>query len=85
MQGLLILLFIALPIYLTWCAWKIATKAGYSSWFGLLMLVPVLNLVVLGIFAYETWPILQTKQTTKTREAKKIDRELDKFRRNQHW
>ena len=32
-------------------------KAGYSFWLGLLMLVPLANLIWLLIFAFSTWPI----------------------------
>jgi hypothetical protein len=31
-------------------------KAGYSWAFGLLLLIPVVNLIVLAMFAFETWP-----------------------------
>jgi hypothetical protein len=32
-------------------------KAGYSGWLGLLMVVPVVNLVALLWFATSTWPL----------------------------
>jgi hypothetical protein len=32
-------------------------KAGYSFWLGLLMIVPLANLIWLLIFAFSTWPI----------------------------
>jgi hypothetical protein len=32
-------------------------KAGYSGWLGLLMVVPVVNLIVLVWFATTTWPL----------------------------
>ncbi len=32
-------------------------KAGYSGWLGLLMLVPLVNLVLLVWFATTTWPL----------------------------
>ncbi len=37
--------------------WKIATKAGYSGPMSLLMLIPMVNLIVLCIFAFSEWPI----------------------------
>jgi hypothetical protein len=37
--------------------WRIAEKAGYSGSLGLLALIPVVNVVVLLVFAFGTWPI----------------------------
>ena len=37
--------------------WFIFTKAGYSRWLGLLMLVPVINVIMLYFLAFSTWPI----------------------------
>jgi len=34
-------------------------KAGYSFWLGLLMIVPLANLVWILIFAFSVWPIQQ--------------------------
>jgi hypothetical protein len=36
----------------------IAKRAGFSRWFGLLMLLPVVNLAVIWIFAFVKWPAL---------------------------
>ncbi len=36
---------------------EIFRKAGYSGWLGLLMLIPVVNVVWLLIFAFGDWPI----------------------------
>ena len=37
--------------------WRIFSKAGYPGAMGLLMLVPLLNLVALCILAFGDWPI----------------------------
>ena len=34
----------------------ISSKAGYPRWHGLLMAVPVVNLIMLITFAFSTWP-----------------------------
>lgn len=34
----------------------IAKKAGYSGWWGLIVLIPFVNIVVLWVFALVTWP-----------------------------
>jgi hypothetical protein len=36
---------------------SISSKAGYPRWHGLIMAVPLLNLVALVVFAFSTWPI----------------------------
>jgi hypothetical protein len=36
---------------------SISSKAGYPRWHGLIMSIPLLNLVALIVFAYSTWPI----------------------------
>ncbi len=36
---------------------NISSKAGYPRWHGLIMAVPLLNLIALVIFAYSNWPI----------------------------
>ena len=36
----------------------IAKRAGFSRWFGLLMLVPLVNLAAIWIFAFAKWPAL---------------------------
>ena len=38
--------------------WTIFTKAGFSPWLALLMLVPLVNLVVLYMVAFSRWPAL---------------------------
>jgi uncharacterized membrane protein YhaH (DUF805 family) len=36
---------------------KIITRAGYSGWWVLIIVVPFVNIVMLLIFAYKEWPI----------------------------
>jgi uncharacterized membrane protein YhaH (DUF805 family) len=37
--------------------WRIAAKAGYSGALSLLMLIPLVNFIVMLIFAFGEWPI----------------------------
>ena len=37
--------------------WRIFSKAGYSGALGLLMFVPIANIVVLCVLAFGEWPI----------------------------
>ena len=39
--------------------WKIFSKAGYSGAMGLLMFIPIANLVAICILAFGTWPIYE--------------------------
>ena len=52
-------------LFLIWAAgiaifiipfWKIYEKAGFSKWLSLLIIVPVVNLIVLYVVAFSTWP-----------------------------
>lgn len=59
---LLIILFAVLIILITtaitlliWC--KIFSKAGYSWAFGLLMLVPIANIIMPFFLAFADWPV----------------------------
>ena len=36
--------------------WFIFLKAGHSKWLGLLMVVPIVNIVMLYYLAFSTWP-----------------------------
>ncbi|GGH50115.1 hypothetical protein GCM10010975_02840 [Comamonas phosphati] len=37
--------------------WRIFAKAGFSGWLGLLMIVPMANLIALYVLAFSNWPI----------------------------
>lgn len=39
--------------------WKIFAKAGYSGARSLLLLIPIVNIVILCMFAFGEWPIQQ--------------------------
>lgn len=57
--GGLVSLFISLAILLVlmWPYVKIVQKAGYSGWHVLWMFLPIVNLVMLFVFAFSRWPI----------------------------
>jgi hypothetical protein len=38
---------------------KVLSKAGYSAWFVLLGLIPLVNLVMFLVFAFSDWPVQQ--------------------------
>ena len=39
--------------------WKTFAKAGFSGWLGLLMIVPMVNLIALYVLAFSDWPRLR--------------------------
>ena len=38
-------------------AWRIATKAGYPGALSLLTLIPVVNIIIIWVFAFVKWPV----------------------------
>lgn len=52
-QVLIFLLVVAIQVI---PFWKIFPRAGWSPWLSLLMVVPLLNLVMLYILAFKSWP-----------------------------
>ena len=51
-------LFVAFLGILVWPMWKICVKAGFPGPLGLLILVPIGNLVLLFYLAFSEWPAL---------------------------
>ena len=63
--GVTELLMILLLVATTWAAWRVARKAGFHPTWGLVVLVPVVNLIVLWVFAFMIeWPALRSGPTT---------------------
>jgi amino acid transporter len=58
--GSLLVIFIiglAITIFIIFVYWRIVSKAGYNGALSLLALVPIVNIVMLCIFAFSEWPI----------------------------
>lgn len=56
------LFYILLPFYVVFCLWlgfRILEKAGFNGWWTLVLLIPVVNLVMIWIFAFARWPALE--------------------------
>ncbi len=47
---LVIAIVVVIPV------WRICQRVGYPGWLGILMLVPVANLVLLYFIAFSDWP-----------------------------
>ena len=55
--NLLELLALLIVLTFTWVWMVIFHKAGWSSWWGLLMLVPIVNLATAAFLMFREWPI----------------------------
>ena len=53
--SLLIIIFVVIIHILIFG--PIAKKAGYSRWWALIMLVPVVNLIMIWVFSFAKWPV----------------------------
>jgi hypothetical protein len=42
-----------------YCWYRVAGKAGFSPWLGLIALIPLGSLILLLIFAFSDWPALR--------------------------
>ena len=54
--GPLMMLMMAAAVILPF--WFIFSKAGYSKWLSLLMVVPLVNVILLYFLAFSQWPSL---------------------------
>jgi hypothetical protein len=70
--GLLIwaIISLLLVVFAVIVWWKIFSKAGYSGAMGLLMFVPIANLIVLCILAFSEWPVLRELNTLRQNQAR---------------
>src|SRR2546421_10161687 len=57
MTLIMLLIGLAVIVFSVVIYWRIFSKAGYSGALGLLMFVPIANIIVLCILAFGTWPI----------------------------
>lgn len=54
---LIVILVIILILFVpTYFVAKVLGKAGFSGWYSLLSLVPIVNIVCLWVFAFIDWP-----------------------------
>jgi hypothetical protein len=62
-------LLVAVVVWLVWllAAVRIVQKAGYSGWWVLVGLVPVLNAVMVLVFAFSRWPVREENAELRTR------------------
>ena len=57
--GVLLLVYLAVAVISIIAAVKVVTKAGYSGWWVLIGLVPIVGFVMALVFAFSDWPVLR--------------------------
>ena len=55
--GVLALVYFVVLIFVIVCYVKIIARAGYSGWWVLILIVPVANIIFIGVFAFKKWPL----------------------------
>jgi hypothetical protein len=56
------LFFIVLPLFVVftlWLGFRIVQKAGFDGWWVLVLLIPVVNVIMIWVFAFSRWPNLR--------------------------
>jgi hypothetical protein len=52
--------------------WKIFAKAGYPGALGLLLLVPLVNLVMFFFLAFSDWPVLKELEALRRKSPQSL-------------
>ena len=52
-------LVILFSLFILWLGYKILLKAGLDGWWTLALLVPVVNIIMIWVFAFCRWPNLR--------------------------
>lgn len=55
--GLIFILYVVFTVMAVVAVVKILSKTGYSGWWALFAIVPVVNIAMLLVFAFATWPV----------------------------
>ena len=53
------ILIIAFSIFVLWLGTKIMDKAGLNKMYVLYLLIPVVNIIMIWVFAFTNWPNLK--------------------------
>jgi hypothetical protein len=51
-----LILVLAFPALIIWACWRIRSKAGFPGALGLLIVIPLANLLLLFFLAFAEWP-----------------------------
>lgn len=60
--------FVSLGAFLfgLWLTIRILNKAGYSEWWAAILFVPLVNIIMIWVFAFAKWPVLNQRRFTGT-------------------
>jgi len=72
-------LAVAILIYTGVALWRISSKAGFGGCLGLAMLLPLVNLIAMGILAFAKWPV-EERAERYIQERNTLLRELRELR-----
>jgi hypothetical protein len=62
---LMVMLIVLVSVVITIIPyWKIFTKAGFSPWLSLLVLLPIANIVILYVVAFSEWNVRPATPST---------------------
>lgn len=64
--GVAVVLYLAVAIVFLVAYIRIIQKAGYSGWWILVGLVPILNVVMFLVFAFSRWPVLRERDALRS-------------------
>jgi len=62
--------YIVVLIFFLVCYIRIISKAGYSGWWVLTLLIPLVNLVMIAVFAFKKWPIEERLEAAERRQLR---------------
>ncbi|MGR8934322.1 MAG: hypothetical protein ACU837_08025 [Gammaproteobacteria bacterium] len=51
--------YILLPLFVVftlWLGYRITQKAGHDGWWTLVLLLPIVNVIMIWMFAFSRWP-----------------------------
>jgi uncharacterized membrane protein YhaH (DUF805 family) len=54
-----VILGLVLVVVFLWLTARVLAKAGYSGWWCLILLVPLVNIIMVWVFAFSSWPRLK--------------------------
>ena len=66
-SGIGVALVVSLYVLVLVAYVRIIQKAGYSGWWVLIGLVPIVNVVMFFVFAFSTWPVQRENEALRAR------------------
>ena len=53
----LVILYLAAFVFAIYTYTRVAAKAGWPAWYGVLVIVPIVNIVIGLMFVFSEWPV----------------------------